>query len=121
MTIRLGTRGSRLAATQTRAVAEQLSRLTGSEVELVIVSTDGDTSAAPLASFGGRGVFVNALRDALLSGQCDAIVHSLKDLPTADYPGLVLAAIPRRADARDVLCAADGSTLESLPTGARVG
>ncbi|GAA4170114.1 hydroxymethylbilane synthase [Gryllotalpicola koreensis] len=120
-TIRVGTRGSALALAQTEQIAKALGRAAGLEVELVTVTTQGDTSTAALASLGGTGVFASALREALLAGDVDVIVHSLKDLPTAAYPGLVIGAIPRRADARDVLVARDGLTLDTLPEGARVG
>lgn len=117
---RIGTRGSALALAQTRTVAAALAK-TGLTVELVTITTAGDTSTASLASLGGTGVFASALRDALLDGRCDAIVHSLKDLPTQPHPGLVIAAIPKREDARDALCARDGLALDTLPSGARVG
>lgn len=120
-TVRIGTRGSALALAQTGTVASSLAAKTGATVELVTITTEGDRSKASLASLGGTGVFASALREALLAGECDAIVHSLKDLPTAAFPGLVIAAIPKRADARDALCARDGLTLDTLPEGARVG
>lgn len=120
-TIRVGTRGSALALAQSGQAARELARAAGLEFELVTVTTHGDTSRANLASFGGMGVFATELRQALLAGEVDVIVHSLKDLPTAPYPGLKIAATPRRADARDVLVARDGLTLETLPQGARVG
>ncbi|MBP1327028.1 hydroxymethylbilane synthase [Leucobacter exalbidus] len=119
--IRVGTRGSALAVTQTTGVARRIAQATGSEVALVIITTKGDVSTAPLAQLGGTGVFVSALRDALIAGQCDLAVHSLKDLPTGECPGIILGAIPERADARDALCARDGLTLAELPAGARVG
>jgi len=119
--IRIGTRGSALALTQTRGVASALEARTGHSVDLVVVATEGDRSTASLASLGGTGVFASALRDSLLAGDCDAVVHSLKDLPTTAHAGLVIAAIPKRADARDALCARDGLTLDALPAGARVG
>lgn len=119
--IRIGTRGSALALAQTGTVARSLSGKSGRPVELVAISTEGDRSKESLSSLGGTGVFASALRDALLAGECDAIVHSLKDLPTTPHPGLVIAAIPRREDARDALCARDGLTLDTLPEGARVG
>jgi hydroxymethylbilane synthase len=90
-------------------------------VVLVDVTTEGDVSSAPLASFGGVGVFVSALRDALLRGDVHIAVHSLKDLPTAAHPGITLAAVPPREDPRDVVVARDGLTLGELPAGARVG
>ncbi|MCU1405898.1 MAG: hydroxymethylbilane synthase [Glaciihabitans sp.] len=119
--IRIGTRGSALALAQTGTVANSLAAKSGRPVELITISTEGDRSKESLATLGGTGVFASALRDALLAGKCDAIVHSLKDLPTAAHPGLSIAAIPRRADARDALCARDGLTLDTLPEGARVG
>ncbi|RGE19364.1 hydroxymethylbilane synthase [Leucobacter sp. wl10] len=119
--IRIGTRGSALAVAQTTTVAETVAAATGLEVVLVIVTTHGDTSRAPLSQLGGTGVFVSALRDALLAGECDLAVHSLKDLPTAPCHGIALGAVPGRADARDALCARDGLALAELPEGARVG
>jgi hydroxymethylbilane synthase len=116
----LGTRGSALALAQTTTVASALER-SGAVVELVTITTAGDTSTASLSSLGGTGVFATALRDALFDGRCDAIVHSLKDLPTASYPGLSIAAIPKREDPRDALCARDGLTVDTLPAGAKVG
>ncbi len=119
--IRVGTRGSALALAQSGAAAQTIARAAGVEVELVTIQSEGDHSKASLASLGGTGVFASALREALVAGECDIIVHSLKDLPTAGYPGLTIASIPRRADARDALCARDGLTLADLPAGARVG
>jgi len=119
--VRIGTRASALALTQTGHVATDLASLADLTVETVRVRTDGDRLTGSLASLGGTGVFVTALRDALLDGRCDVAVHSLKDLPTADAPGLTIAAVPRREDPRDALCARDGLTLAALPAGARVG
>lgn len=119
--IRIGTRGSELAVTQTTGIARRIADATGAEVALVIITTKGDTSPAPLAQLGGTGVFVSALRDALLTGRCDLAVHSLKDLPTGQSTGIVLGAIPTRVDARDALCGRDGLSLAELPRGARVG
>lgn len=121
MTLRIGTRASALATTQSELVAARLSELHGVDVELVSISTQGDRSDAPLASFGGVGVFVGALREAVASGEVDLAVHSLKDLPTTADPRLTLAAIPQREDPRDVLVARDRLTLGELPQGARVG
>ena len=118
--MKIGTRGSALALAQTGTVAAALEK-TGVAVEIVTITTEGDTSKASLATLGGTGVFASALREALLDGRCDAIVHSLKDLPTAQFPGLVIGAIPKREDARDALCARDGLTMDTLPEGARVG
>lgn len=119
--VRIGTRGSALALAQANSIATAITAASGAEAELVIVSTEGDRSTESLASLGGTGVFASALRDALLAGRCDVVVHSLKDLPTAPHPGLSIAAIPKRADARDALCARDDLTLALLPEGARVG
>jgi len=118
--IRLGTRGSALALTQSQQVADALSAL-GHEVELVTITTQGDVSMAAISQLGGTGVFVTALRDALLADEIDLAVHSYKDLPTAAQAGLVIAAVPPRQDARDALVARDGLTLGELPAGARIG
>ena len=122
-TLRVGTRASALAVAQSTTVAERLAAATGHDVELVRVHTEGDRTQATgeSLSLGGTGVFASALRESLLADGCDVLVHSLKDLPTASHPGLVIGAIPARADARDALCARDGLTLETLPEGARVG
>lgn len=119
--IRIGTRASLLARTQSEHVAQALRDALGRDVELVEVTTEGDVSAAPLASFGGTGVFVSALREALLRGDVDVAVHSLKDLPTAPHDEIELAAVPLREDPRDAVVARDGLTLGELPHGARVG
>jgi hydroxymethylbilane synthase len=119
--IRLGTRSSALATTQSGHVAELIRERLGREVELVEVSTEGDVNRAPLATMGGTGVFVSALRDALLEGRVDVAVHSLKDLPTTPEDGIALAAIPVREDPRDVVVARDGLTLGELPVGSTVG
>jgi hydroxymethylbilane synthase len=119
--LRLGTRRSALAVAQAQWVADDITARTGHAVELVPVTTHGDASAADLAQIGGTGVFVTALRERLLAGEVDLAVHSLKDLPTADAEGLVLAAVPAREDPRDVLVARDGLTLGELPPGSRVG
>ena len=118
--LRLGTRASALATTQSGMVADMV-RALGHEVELVHVTTEGDVNRGPLAQMGGTGVFVSALRDALLDGTVDLAVHSLKDLPTTPAEGIALAAVPEREDPRDVLVARDGLTLGELPAGSRVG
>ncbi len=120
-TLRLGTRASALARTQSEQVAALVRRHTGHDVELVDITTVGDTSTATLASIGGLGVFVGALREALLDGRVDLAVHSLKDLPTTPAAGLTLAAVPPREDPRDVVVARDGLTLGELPVGSVVG
>ncbi|MFE7712113.1 hydroxymethylbilane synthase [Streptomyces sp. NPDC057486] len=119
--LRLGTRRSKLAMAQSGLVADAVSEVTGRAVELVEITTYGDVSREHLAQIGGTGVFVAALREALLRGEVDFAVHSLKDLPTAQPEGLVLAAVPVREDPRDVLVARDGLTFEQLPSGARIG
>jgi hydroxymethylbilane synthase len=119
--LRLGTRRSTLATTQSQLVADALTATSGREVVLVGVTTEGDRSTAALATIGGTGVFVSALREAVLRGEVDLAVHSLKDLPTADPDGLLLAAVPQREDPRDALVARDGLTLGELPPGSTVG
>ena len=135
--LRLGTRGSRLALTQSGQVAEALMAAGGggaaaaagkaSEgsgglgIDLVIVRTDGDGDRTPLRQLGGVGVFAARLRHALLDGEVDLVVHSFKDLPTQPVEGLEVICVPPREDPRDALCARDGLTLADLPEGARVG
>ncbi|MER5807685.1 hydroxymethylbilane synthase [Streptomyces sp. NPDC002033] len=119
--LRLGTRRSKLAMSQSGHVAEAVRAITGRPVELVEITTYGDVSRENLAQIGGTGVFVTALRDALARGEVDFAVHSLKDLPTAQPEELVIAAMPKREDPRDALVARDGLTFEQLPDGARVG
>ena len=119
--LRLGTRASTLAHTQSQGVADAITAATGHPVELVHISTEGDRSQAAIASMGTTGVFVTALRDALLAGEIDLAVHSCKDLPTVPAPGLILAALPPREDPRDALVARDGLTLGELPAGSKVG
>ncbi|MEV6687483.1 hydroxymethylbilane synthase [Streptomyces sp. NPDC051130] len=119
--LRLGTRRSKLAMSQSGHVAEAVRAVTGRPVELVEITTYGDVSREHLAQIGGTGVFVTALRDALVRGDVDFAVHSLKDLPTTQPEELVIAAMPKREDARDALVARDGLTFEQLPDGARIG
>ena len=135
--LRLGTRGSRLALTQSGQVAEALMAAGGggaaaaagkaSEgsgglgINLVTVRTDGDGDRTPLRQLGGVGVFAARLRHALLDGEVDLVVHSFKDLPTQPVEGLEVICVPAREDPRDALCARDGLTLADLPEGARVG
>jgi len=117
---RLGTRGSALARAQTRLVADRL-EAEGWDVEIVGIRTSGDrvrrNPSLPLA----RGAFVKELEAALLDGRIDLAVHSAKDMPTDETPGVVVAALPPRGDARDALVTRDGAGLGSLPKGARVG
>jgi hydroxymethylbilane synthase len=119
VTIRLGTRGSRLALVQSELVAERL-RAAGHEVELVPMVTEGDVRPIDLSP--GDGVFVAAIARALLSRDIDLAVHSAKDVPLEEDPGLAIAAYPERADPRDALITRrGGGSLESLPRGAIVG
>jgi hydroxymethylbilane synthase len=120
-TLRLGTRGSQLARTQSQAVADAITAATGTPVELVHIVTEGDRSSAAIAQLGGTGVFVVAIRRALLEGSVDLAVHSYKDLPTGAEPGLIIAAVPARQDPRDALVARDGLTLGELPPGSKIG
>lgn len=120
--LRIGTRASDLALTQSGQVGAALVGGTDHAVELVHVSTHGDRDRiSPLAQIGGTGVFVTAVRQALLDGTVDVVVHSCKDLPTQPLEQITMAAIPVREDPRDALCARDGLTLAELPVGAKVG
>ena len=113
--IRVATRGSALARWQ----AERVGALLAEPVEYVVISTTGDRDQrADLHAIGGTGVFTKEVQQAVLDGRADVAVHSAKDLPSETPPGLVLAAVPERGDPRDALV---GSTLDALPTGARVG
>jgi len=120
-TLRLGSRKSPMAIVQSELVAALITERTGRPVEMVGVTTLGDVSRAQLTQIGGTGVFVSALREALLSGEVDLAVHSLKDLPAGAAPGITLAAVPPRDDPRDALVARDGAKLADLPAGARIG
>lgn len=121
--LRIGTRGSALALWQSRHVAALLARnLPGLDVELVEISSLGDrVTDVPLSHVEGTGFFTASIEQALVSGAVDIAVHSYKDLPVASTPGLVVAAVPQRGAVEDVLCARDGRTLATLPSGARVG
>ena len=110
-----------MAIAQSRQVADMITERTGRQVEIVGVTTLGDVSRAQLTQIGGTGVFVSALREALLGGEVDLAVHSLKDLPTGLAAGIALAAVPPRDDPRDALVARDGAKLADLPPGARIG
>ena len=116
MTVVIGTRGSALALAQTKLVASRL----GDDVEVRVLRTAGDRSERPIRSLGD-GVFVATIEDALLRREIDLAVHSLKDLPTAERDGLVIAAVPEREDPRDVLVTTTRGGLSSLPAGAVVG
>ncbi|MFB9709879.1 hydroxymethylbilane synthase [Streptosporangium sandarakinum] len=117
--LRMGTRRSLMATTQSGLVADRLTALTGRPVELVGVTTFGDVSRANLTQLGGTGVFVSALRDKLIDGEIDFAVHSLKDLPTTQDPRVTIAAIPPRDDPRDALVGT--AKLADLPPGAKIG
>lgn len=119
--LRVGTRASTLAQTQTGWVVDRL-RALGIDAEIETMSTRGDERRdRPVASIGGDGVFVRELEQALLAGRIDAAVHSLKDMPTAETPGLLLACVPARATPFDALVGRTAATLEALPAGAVVG
>jgi hydroxymethylbilane synthase len=120
--LRLGTRGSVLALRQAELVRDALlARHSGLSVDLEVITTHGDRAAdVPLHLLSGQGVFARAIEEALLGGAVDLAVHSLKDLPAADRPGLVLAAFPPREDARDAVVSRGNRRLAALPSGARV-
>jgi hydroxymethylbilane synthase len=119
--LKLGTRKSPMAMAQSGQVAAMITKRTGRPVEIVGVTTLGDVSRAQLTQIGGTGVFVGALREALLGGEVDLAVHSLKDLPSGPAAGVRLAAVPTRDDPRDALVARDGAKLADLPPGATIG
>jgi hydroxymethylbilane synthase len=119
--LRLGSRRSPMAVSQSGDVARLITGQTGRRVEIVGVTTLGDVSKEQLTQIGGTGVFVSALRESLLRGEVDFAVHSLKDLPTGTAPGITVAAIPARDDPRDALVGRDGAKLADLPPGARIG
>jgi hydroxymethylbilane synthase len=119
--LRLGTRRSPMAMAQSGRVAEAITAQTGREIELVGITSVGDVSSGALTQIGGTGVFVSALRSAVLSGEVDFAVHSLKDLPTGPAEGIALAAVPVRDDPRDALVAQGGAKLADLPRGAVIG
>jgi hydroxymethylbilane synthase len=118
----IGTRGSRLALAQTAIVRDALlARHSGARIDVREIKTEGDVSPAPLSVIGGTGVFTKAIEDALLRGDIDIAVHSLKDLPPRIPGGLAIAAVPARGDPRDALVSRDGARLADLPPGARIG
>ena len=122
-TIRVGTRGSLLARRQTDAVVAALKRrYPDQQFEVRPLRTTGDRrTRQPLDQLGGVGVFVKELESALLAGEIDMAVHSLKDVPTAVPEGLTIAAVPGREDPRDALVSRRGAKLAEIPPGARVG
>jgi hydroxymethylbilane synthase len=125
--LRLGTRGSRLALTQTGLVRDALARAVPAlsaegAIEIVAIKTTGDViQDRPLSEAGGKGLFVKEIEEALLAKRIDAAVHSMKDMPTAQPPGLAISAFLPREDTRDVLIAGDIKRIEDLPKGAIVG
>ena len=119
--LRVGTRGSPLALAQAGRITRQLREQCGRLAVLVTVATPGDESTAPIEQLGTTGVFTTTLREALLHGHVDLVVHSCKDLPTAPVPGLQVAAYPAREDPRDALVWPGGTSLDALPDGARIG
>jgi hydroxymethylbilane synthase len=119
--MRIGTRGSALALAQSRHIASLLTAAGVPQVELVELKTSGDRHVdRPLAEIAGLGAFTRELEEALLRGQVDLAVHSLKDLPTVIPAELALAAVPEREDVRDVLVSRSGQKLMELPAGSRV-
>lgn len=120
MRIRLGTRGSALARWQAEWVAAQLEKL-HVEVELVLLVTAGDRDQGPIQEIGGEGLFTKEIQRALIDRRIDLAVHSLKDLPTDEVPGLCLAAVPQRAPAGDALICREHASLDELPPQAVVG
>jgi hydroxymethylbilane synthase len=123
LVFRIGTRGSALALTQSGWVADRIrERHPGVAVELVTIRTKGDIlQDVPLAQIGGKGVFIKEIEEALLRGEVDLAVHSMKDLPAELPEALEIAVIPEREDPRDVLISRGGETLEEMPRGARIG
>ena len=125
--LRLGTRGSKLALTQAGLVRDALAAAIPAlaapdAIEIVAIRTTGDAiQDRPLAEAGGKGLFVKEIEEALLAGRIDAAVHSMKDMPTAQPPGLAIAAFLPREDARDVLIASDAQRIADLKRGAVVG
>ena len=119
-TLRLGTRASALARWQAEWVAARLQEL-GAAVELVPIATQGDVQTGPLGQIGGQGLFTKELQRALLDGQIDLAVHSLKDLPTEPVEGLLIAAVPERESTADVLVTTKADRIDRLPKGAKIG
>jgi hydroxymethylbilane synthase len=123
MNFKIGTRGSKLALTQTNFVAQNLKKLIpDASVEICIIKTSGDIMEdISLLKMGGKGVFVKEIEDALLSGAIDLAVHSMKDVPTEVPAGLEFVAILQREDVRDILASKDNRKIEQMPRGARIG
>jgi len=121
--LRIGTRGSLLALTQSELISAGLkARYAGLSITVVKITTSGDkVTNAPLAKIGGKGLFIKEIEEALLAGQVDLAVHSMKDVPTDVAPGLTIAAVTERETPYDVLISRQGETLDALPKGAQVG
>ncbi len=120
--IRIATRRSALARAQAFQAGRLLQRRTGTPFELVPLATSGDLHAdTPVGELDVKGMFVDTVRQAVLDGECDLVVHSYKDLPSDPVPGLRLAAVPEREDPRDVLISRDGYAFPTLPPLATVG
>tara|TARA_B100000945_G_scaffold266885_1_gene226805 strand:- start:3016 stop:3975 length:960 start_codon:yes stop_codon:yes gene_type:complete len=118
--LRLGTRASALALWQSNSVAAQLREL-GFDVELIKISTQGDVRSGPIGAIGSQGVFTKEIQRALLEDEVDFAVHSLKDLPTENIPGLCLSSVPPRECVGDVLVSNSISSFEKIPQGALIG
>lgn len=117
----IGSRGSQLALAQADEIASQLKKLC-TEVEIRIIKTKGDKiTDVPLSKIGGKGLFIKELEEALLRKEIDIAVHSMKDVPTELPSGLMIGAITKRLDARDVLISKDNKLLDELPSGAVIG
>jgi hydroxymethylbilane synthase len=122
MKLRIATRGSRLAIWQAEHVAALLSSSAAVDTELVRVTSSGDRDQTrPVAELQSQGLFTKEIQQAVLDGRADLAVHSLKDLPTEETPGLVLAAVPERESAVDVLVSRNGRGWSQLPRGAKIG
>jgi len=118
----VGTRGSQLALWQANYIKDMVEEITGLPVEIKTIKTTGDKILdVPLAKVGGKGLFTKELEVELIAGDVDLCVHSMKDVPTDLPPGLVIAGIPKREDARDIMISATGIGFTELPEGARVG
>ncbi|MGD9644572.1 MAG: hydroxymethylbilane synthase, partial [Pirellulales bacterium] len=122
MKLRIATRGSRLAVWQAEHVAHLLSASTGVDAELVRVTSSGDRDqTSPVVELRSQGLFTKEIQQAVLDGRADLAVHSLKDLPTEETLGLVLAAVPERESVADALICRSRNSLSDLPSGARIG
>lgn len=121
--VRIGTRGSKLAVAQAAWVKTKLmQKYPGAQIETIHIKTSGDRfSEASVQAIGGKGIFTKEIEEALLRGEIDIAVHSMKDLPTRLPAGLIVAAIPQREDPRDVLASAGGKRLSELSAGAKIG